>query len=107
MNIGIDFDDTITADRELFHVFIDLAVMKGHDVRIVTARSEEYGVQPVFDYADTFAPSLPVIYTSGYEKAPFCEKYHDFKVDVWIDDNPHWCGTKDSPDSEWSSRPLD
>lgn len=105
MNIGIDFDDTITADPNMWKVFIELARASGHDIRIVTARSEAYGVQEVFDYADKFTPELPVIYTSGYEKAPYCRKYHDFDVDVWIDDNPHWCGTTDK--DEWSARPVE
>lgn len=107
MNIGIDYDDTITVDPQMFHAFIDLARQQGHDIRIVTARSEAYGLDPVFKFAATFSPELPVIHTSGYEKHPYCVKYHDFNVDVWIDDNPHWCGTKDDEDSEWSSRPLE
>lgn len=107
MNIGIDFDDTITADPQLFHALIDMARQQGHDIRIVTARSEAYGLQPVFDYAETFAPSVPVIHTSGFLKAPYCVKYHDFDVDVWIEDNPHWVGTTDAEDAEWKSRPLE
>lgn len=105
MNIAVDYDNTITADRELFKVFIELARTKGHDVRIVTCRSESYGLQPVFDYASTFVPELQVINTSGQEKHGYCVKYHDFDVDVWVDDNPHWIGTHDK--DEWSVRPVE
>lgn len=105
MNIGVDFDDTITADPVLFHAFIDLAIQRGHDVRIVTCRGEAFGLQPVYDFAATFSPELKVIYTTGREKHDYCVKYHDFNVDVWIDDNPHWVGTQDK--DEWSVRPVE
>lgn len=105
MNIGIDFDETITADPELFSLLISHARLRGHDIRIVTARSVAYGLGEVFDFAATFSPELPVINTSGQEKHAYCVKYHDFNVDVWIDDNPHWICTHDK--DEWSVRPVE
>ncbi|AHK11895.1 hypothetical protein CHOED_035 [Vibrio phage CHOED] len=105
MNIGLDFDNTITADPELFHMFIVNSRLRGHDIRIVTCRSEEYGLDEVYEYASKFTPELPVIHTAGYEKHDYCIKYHDFPVDVWVDDNPHWVGTRDK--DEWHVKPVE
>lgn len=105
MNIGIDYDDTITADPVLFSIFIQAARSLGHDIRIVTCRSEAFGLGEVFEFAAGFSPELLVINTSGMEKDGYCKKYHDFHVDVWLDDNPHWIGTKDK--DEWKVRPVE
>lgn len=105
MNIGLDFDDTVTADPELFELFVVNARLRGHDIRIVTCRGEDYGLDEVYEFASRFQPELPVIFTSGYEKHDYCVKYHEFHVDVWVDDNPHWVGTRDK--DGWSARPVE
>ncbi|OGS20959.1 MAG: hypothetical protein A2252_04515 [Elusimicrobia bacterium RIFOXYA2_FULL_39_19] len=40
MNIGIDIDDTITAMPEFFKVLTEAFARKGHQVHIVTSRTE-------------------------------------------------------------------
>lgn len=86
MKIGIDYDHTISADRELFMAFVKLAKKRGHEVAIVTARQEAsaiYGHYSNTDIeSDAAAMDVPIIYTAGEQKSKF------FKADVVIDDCP-------------------
>ena len=38
MNIGLDYDDTYTSDKELWRSVVTLMQAKGYDVRFVTYR---------------------------------------------------------------------
>jgi hypothetical protein len=81
--IAVDYDDTYTADPELFESFISTAKTKGHVVVIVTFRNGE--VDPL--------PSLAheVFYTSGTEKANYMKEV-GLEVDIWVDDWPELIG---------------
>lgn len=88
LKIAVDFDETITADRELWRVFIDEAKARGHDVRIVTFRSDYY---PAFNediYAFANEMKVPIIFSSSRQKRTA------WKADIWIDDMPELIPTK-------------
>lgn len=83
LHIALDYDGTYTADRGLWDEFIALARGRGHVVKIVTMRYE--------NYKETIKePPCEVIYTA--RKA----KMMSYLADIWIDDQPllisndHW-----------------
>lgn len=73
MKIALDFDNTFTADPELWTQFITAARMRGHEVAIVTSRRPSM--------APT-ATGIDVICCS------FTAKRKHYQADVWIDDDP-------------------
>lgn len=88
MNIGLDYDDTITADEQLWELFVHAARGRGHDVRIVTfrfANPSTYVNDDVYRVAERFG--IPVIFCNGVQKDEVTTSL-GFPVDVWIDDFP-------------------
>ena len=83
MNIALDFDDTYTRDPEFWDEFIQSALTKGHDIRIVTFRKSRM-TDPMLDKI-----GIPVIYTEFTQKRVFTNKL-GWIVDVWIDDSPEF-----------------
>jgi hypothetical protein len=86
MRIALDYDMTYSLDPQLWQTFGKIARAEGHDVRIVTARNDEF---------DRTAPLIaaerhfPVIYCRGIAKKWFLDHFGDgFIPDVWIDDKP-------------------
>lgn len=87
MQIGLDYDNTYSADPVFFDAVIALALRAGHDIRIVTARDDRF---------DRTAPlvalerRVPVIYTRGVAKRFYLTHIHegDFQPAVWMDDKP-------------------
>jgi hypothetical protein len=73
MKIALDYDNTFSADPELWAAFAGAALQRGHDIRIVTSRHPGCPV-PV--------QGIPIIYCS------FTAKRKHFQADVWIDDDP-------------------
>src|ERR1700704_5852874 len=73
MKIALDYDDTYTADPELWDDFIDAAIARGHEVAIVTKRPPRAGAPTRRD--------IPKIFTDKKAKAAF------YPADVWIDDD--------------------
>ncbi|ESX17883.1 hypothetical protein X766_15935 [Mesorhizobium sp. LSJC255A00] len=86
MKIALDYDMTYSADPELFQAFGRAAKRRGHDVRIVTARNNEFDrTAPLIEAEQHF----PVIYCRGIAKKWFLDHFGDgFIPDVWIDDKP-------------------
>lgn len=85
MIIALDYDDTFTADKELWTWFVERAKLSGHEVSIVTRRVGPTGNTHT-DNADILADAEEL----GVEIV-FCQhqqKEHHFKADVWIDDAP-------------------
>lgn len=81
--ISVDYDDTYTADPELFESFISEAKSRGHVVVIVTFRNGE--THPLRDI------SHEVFYTSGMEKSAYMKSI-GLEIDIWIDDWPELIG---------------
>lgn len=91
MLIAIDFDDTLTADPELWRRFIEQAKAFGHRVICITARREtDDNVDEIEDWMVMHGTVLPVYFTSLQSKVQFAED-RGLKVDIWIDDNPRAC----------------
>lgn len=85
MIIALDYDDTFTADKELWTWFVERAKKSGHEVSFVTYR---FSYRPKgYDNADIEEDAkvlgIPVVFTEGKQKS------HVFKADIWIDDSPY------------------
>jgi len=87
--IGVDYDGTYSADPDTFDNVISEFRTAGHQVIIVTARSDQDAV--------SVNPSmnLEVYYTCGEPKDPYMREQHNRGVDIWIEDRPHGVGTSD------------
>ena len=85
MKIALDYDNTYTLDPEVWDEFIVLMHMRGHEVRIVTARDERYDRNPQLNELET---RMPIIWCRGVAKKLFCPRFADFTPDVYIDDSP-------------------
>jgi hypothetical protein len=73
MKIALDFDNTFTADPELWTHFINMARTRGHEVKIVTSR---------------FPGNPPPIQGIEVIHCSFTAKRKHYPADVWIDDDP-------------------
>lgn len=85
MKIALDFDDTYTRDPQLWDMFIMHAQRYGHDIRIVTFRSDNGNNDDVIAVSNGW--NIPVLFTGGVRKRQYCYE-QGFMVDVWIDDMP-------------------
>ena len=89
LRIGLDFDDTVSADIEGWSAVVCLMKGIGWDVRITTFR-HEHGVSDNEDVL-SFAKEagIPVIFTNGKQK-----RHHTREIGwvphIWIDDSPHF-----------------
>lgn len=73
MKIALDYDNTFSADPALWLSFIDTALARGHEVKIVTSRRPDMPI-PIH--------GLDIIYCS------FTAKRKHYAADIWIDDDP-------------------
>jgi hypothetical protein len=87
MNIAIDYDDTFTADPDLWDSFIKWAMLRGHCVVCITARQKTLENQEELGQA---LPSGVVAHFSYDEPKSDYAKRNGIPVDVWIDDMPGW-----------------
>lgn len=86
MNIGLDYDGTITAEPNGFSVFVDTMRKLGHKVYIVTMR---YDSECLNDEAFMYWKHKVdgIIATNRKSKKQAADK-KGLIIDVWIDDNP-------------------
>lgn len=90
MNIGLDWDGTVTSDPELFFNFAMMAKLAGHKVYIVTMRypSECKDIGPEWKNV------VEGVFPTGNSKTQTREAKANhmlskgIRVHVWIDDNP-------------------
>lgn len=93
MIIALDYDDTYTADKELWEPFIHHAVTRGHSISFVTFRHDGGGTyqQTLYDNDDIIEDAkrlgINIVFTNGKQKK------HVHYADIWIDDNPHLCAS--------------
>ena len=94
LRIALDWDGTVTADRELWFAFIKHAKERGHDIFIATARSEETA-QKVREEVAQFG--IKVIAVDGKPKINEVDRQTGHFPDIWIDDMPHllFCSSKE------------
>ena len=87
MNIGLDWDETVTEDVDTFMQLITLFRSAGHAVFIVTARAPENAKKCEQVLAEYNLGDVPVYGTTYRAKMPFM-KAAGVRIDVWIDDHP-------------------
>jgi hypothetical protein len=91
MLIAIDFDETLTADAELWRNFIELSKKLGHRVVCVTARRDTDDNNETIDsWMHFHGIDLRTYYTELSSKVEHMKRL-DIKVDIWIDDDPRKC----------------
>ncbi|APW37649.1 hypothetical protein RD110_10970 [Rhodoferax koreense] len=83
--IALDYDDTYTADPELWDLFIAAAVKNRHLVVCVTFRYQDR--QPI----DAPPPGIELFYTGGQPKGAYMAA-QGLMPDIWIDDMPDLIG---------------
>lgn len=91
MLIALDYDGTYTADPDLWRAFIRNAQARGHQVFVVTMRHGPQHDQPEHHDVERQLAGLAdrIIYTGRRAKRPHVE-FLGHRVQVWIDDKPHW-----------------
>ena len=85
LTIAIDFDDTYTADPELWTSFMNQAESRGHKVICVTARY--FTLENKEELKATLPPKTLIYFTSMGSKMDYMAS-QGVKVDIWIDDSP-------------------
>ena len=80
MIIGLDYDGTITRNKDFWLDFLKMANLAGVRVVVVTMRFES---EPITDFP------AQVYYSGRQAKKPFMESV-GVDVNIWIDDNPAW-----------------
>lgn len=86
---GLDFDDTFTADPELWALFIREAQAKGHRVYCVTARrNSDENIEILSETFANHALEIPIVFCNLGSKTWTMEQ-RGIKVNIWIDDAPH------------------
>ena len=86
--IAFDWDGTISRDPWTFGRVIDLFNDMGHDIAIVTWRSDPGVMAEYADMAEAMKDwpyKPPIVYCNGIAKR---EKW---PADIWVDDNPAAC----------------
>ena len=86
VNIAIDFDDTITTDKEMWLKIIRVMKECGHTVKVVTAR---FDVAELNEDIINFTLNLDIdaICCGGLQKEAKCRSL-GWMPDIWIDDLP-------------------
>jgi hypothetical protein len=85
MHFGLDYDDTVTNDEELWDQLIPIFIERGHRVTIVTIRAEGGYNAGIKMFADFH--KIPIVFTHGCQKETFTAAI-GVNIDVWIDDSP-------------------
>ena len=83
--IGIDYDDTYTADPEMWSEIMRLMSARGHIPLIVTFRDESLPGHRIDDIRHE------VFYTAGVPKAEYMLR-QGIEIDIWCDDWPELIG---------------
>lgn len=83
LTFGLDYDDTFTADPDLWRQFISTAQARGHQVVCVTARR----TPPDFGREPRLPDSVPVVCAGqAYKQHAAAKAGHH--INIWIDDMP-------------------
>jgi hypothetical protein len=85
MFIAIDYDDTYTADPELWEAIMKLMESRRHIPVIVTFRDEKIPGHKISGL------NWEIFYTAGIPKAEYM-RMNDIDVGIWCDDWPELIG---------------
>ena len=89
LRIAIDFDDTFTADPELWSELIQRASRRGHIFYCVTNRhNSEDSIDTINDAFDKGNCQMTIIFANEFGKLETVERL-GIKIDIWIDDSPY------------------
>jgi hypothetical protein len=93
MNIGIDYDDTITRDPNTWFNVISLLKSQSHKVFIVTARYPATNIDGVkidecYDIPKKWLDLVDGFYATGRQAKAAFILAKGISIHVWIDDNP-------------------
>lgn len=91
---ALDYDGTVTADVDLWVMFIKLLEARGHEVVIVTMRHFEELESMDSRITDVCSWIVP---TGRRAKMQFCSEF-GINPDIWIDDQPHFILLDAAPD---------
>lgn len=80
LTFGLDFDDTVTRNPDLFKEIIAVIIKYGAEVYITTARDKSMWCEQLSKFVEE--TNITVIFTSTKAKQDVAE------VDIWIDDFP-------------------
>jgi len=83
--IAIDYDDTFSADPEMWILVIQTWKDYGYQVICVTARKPTFENRK--ELSDALPDDIPLLLAYDEPKRQFAEK-QGFKVDIWVDDTP-------------------
>lgn len=83
ITFGLDYDDTFTADPDLWRQFVSDALRRGHAVVCVTGRR-----QPPDFSREPRLPSNVAIVCAGPEFKRHAAAKAGHNVNIWIDDMP-------------------
>ena len=84
--IAIDFDQTWTADPELWRDFSLTAISRGHQVVCVTARRNTFEHRRHLE--DRLPEEIKAYFAYDQPKRDYMKLSHDLWPDIWIDDMP-------------------
>ena len=90
MTIGLDYDDTWTADPKFWRKFVHMALDAGHTVIMVTQRCRCYPEQ-VEDVEAEIGSLIPIIFAGDPllpQSKSQAARTVGYEVDIWIDDRP-------------------
>lgn len=85
LTFALDYDDTFTAEPELWRAWVLLAKARGHRIVCITGRSETESQR--YELERAFGPQVEV-YFSGLRPKMECAIANGLKIDVWLDDWP-------------------
>lgn len=97
ITFGIDYDDTITEDIDLFGKLIKSIEDSGNNAVIVTGRSkigtwEEEVLATIEYYKNKYnIKNLPVVF-SGSQWKKEAAKESGYHISIWIDNSPEYIG---------------
>lgn len=97
ITFGIDYDDTITEDIDLFGALIKSIEDSGNNAVIVTGRSkigswETEVLETIEYYKNKFnIKKLPVVF-SGSQWKKEAAKEAGYHINIWIDNSPEYIG---------------
>ncbi len=100
--IGIDFDRTFTADRDLYGSLIKAAALRGHRVFCVTSRSDTSQNRALLrdSFGEFYQYVTPIF--CGHKPKRAQVSLAGFQINVWIDDIPEVITARNANEvSQW------
>ena len=83
LTFAIDFDDTFSADPELWHILVSIIKLRRHECILITNRPEDMGNDVRAEVGDI----MPIIFAGVWSKRSAAHNA-GYNIDIWIDDSP-------------------